>query len=77
MAIASKGERLVMYFEKNFEFKNGVGVQVEVFKYDFEHRCNINLGVAFYKSEYTGLICYETLLSLFKFGISINFYRET
>ena len=77
MAIADEGERLIMYFEKTFKFKNGRGVQIEFFKYDFEHWCNLNFGISFYKSKNFGLICYETLLSLFKFGIVINVYRET
>lgn len=66
-----------MYFEKMFEFKNGVGVRVEFFKYNFNHWCNFNFGFCFYKSDYIDSVCYEAVLSLFKIGIAINVYRET
>lgn len=61
-----------MYSEKNFEFKNGSGVRVEFFKYNFEHWCNLKVGFSFYKSDYIDLICYEAVLSLFKIEIAIN-----
>lgn len=77
MAIADEGELLIMYFEKIFEFKNGASVQIVFKKFNFDHWCNFIFGISFYKSDYIDLICYETALSLFKFSIAINVYRET